>query len=194
MSRYVEKLGLWEHEGVTTCASCGAEADFGWSDEENDEPVGACDIQHWAAYWDARVRPVAGRKLPKYRDFNMDTWAQKVGIVAQKRNVTPGLVHLPGKKMDEIHFYLADGKLGGILYHFPLSTLDGRRQPGHIAVWVFPAYQGQGIGSKLGCAAARRYGIDLGIQSWSKQGAIMATRAFRGHPLASAYRGDNGSN
>jgi GNAT superfamily N-acetyltransferase len=193
MSTYVAKLGLWKQDVEAPCANCGSPATEGWSDEPVDTPVAACDVGCWAEYWDGRVKPAGGRKRPRHTEPDMERWSVRVGQISKFKTPWPGLHHVTSPKLDQIEFWTEDKVLAGVLFHMPQFTMDGRRVPGHIAVWVFPAHRGQGIGAKLGCAAARRYGIDLGLQTWSKMGIEMAKKAFRGHPEVSAYRKtDNG--
>jgi GNAT superfamily N-acetyltransferase len=185
--RFLEKPGLWEHDVEPTLCACGRPTELGFSDTSAGQIVPACSVKCWGNFWDKKVRPQGGQKTPRMSETNMSKWSKRVNAMQYTARDEPGLHIYTQGSFDVIEYRLPDLSLAGALFHFPRTTSDGRREAGRIAVWVFPAHTGQGIGSKLGRAAARHYGINLSAQMWSRKGAKMASRAFRDHPLAQAY-------
>ena len=61
-----------------------------------------------------------------------------------------------------------DGRINGILCHFPKGT--PYEKPGSITVTVHPHHRGKGVGSKLVTTAQEKFGIDLDQQEYTPLG------------------------
>lgn len=198
MPTFLSDQGLWKQDIAPSSCRCGLPTSSGYSDEFDSPVTPACSLTCWGEYWDSKVKPNGGKKAPRTSADTVESmkkWSHRVRAMSALKRERPGLHIYQSGQLDVIEYRLLDLSLAGVLFHFPRLTKDGRRLPGQIAVWVYPAHQGQGIGSKLGCAAARRFGINLGVQSWSKMGVGMARKAFRNHPDTPEYRkAPDGSN
>ena len=58
----------------------------------------------------------------------------------------------------------------GILNHYPFRTPEGQA-PGTFNIWVKPGWQRRGIATRLADEARRRWDIDLGLQTYTPEGA-----------------------
>lgn len=68
------------------------------------------------------------------------------------------------------------GRVTGILYYYP-DGIEGWEEPGNVTVFIDPARQRRGIGTKLLAEALHRWpAIDLEQQSYTEGGLALARR------------------
>lgn len=81
----------------------------------------------------------------------------------------------PGKVVDCLLYYGPNGRLAGILNHYPVD-MPPHEVKGSVNIWIDPECQRQGIGTRLLDAARARWTVDLDRQRYTDQGARFIVR------------------
>lgn len=84
-----------------------------------------------------------------------------------------------GKQVNAITHREADGKLTGILNHYPQDIPEKFEKAGRVVVMVHPDHQKKGIGSTLLKAAIKKWNVDLNKQKYTADGARLANSVSR---------------
>ena len=168
--QWVEAAGIWAREAATCpCAACGAPSRVILATEAHgpySEPY--CSVRCWGNHMD-RTADIRGQEVtPRPWRGEVLPWNR----VARLYSVTgpPGISSYRARNGDDV-----------LTYRSPAGLLEGvlrRDEYGSLTVHVDPIRQHHGIGTRLVRAAARRWGVDLGMQRYTPAGLDLARRAL----------------
>jgi len=181
--RFVSAAGIWEVPArprpCTYCGDPGAFCTYVSELVEARKGPGDqvfCDVYCWGKHLDATVfvreRTGEPRMIPRIR-----VWGDVAGSLPETGD--QGFTVSSDRFRDQILYRLANGKLVGVLRHFPRGR---QRALGPWEVAVHPDHRGERIGSMLSREAARRWGVDLNYQRSTAGGLRMERHALRPSP------------
>lgn len=92
-----------------------------------------------------------------------------------------------GKWVDALLFRDDNGRIRGILNHYPFELIDPenpsiREKQGNINIFIDPLYKNKQVGTKLLNEAMTRYDVDLNQQDYSTEGAAFINAFVRKLP------------
>lgn len=93
-----------------------------------------------------------------------------------------------GQWVDCLLYRDADGRVVGILNHYPFET--PWEKVGNVNIWIHPERQRQGVGSALVLEAMSRYGIDFEQQRYTYAGARLACKIIEKYEMRDAVSDD----